>query len=98
MDDAARPGADRGVREPRGADRARARGRGVTPRRASGTISVVIPCWNEAKVIEAAIAAARALADEVIVADAASPDGTAALATRAGALVIQAPRGRGAQL
>jgi rSAM/selenodomain-associated transferase 2 len=61
-------------------------------------LSAVIPCWNEATTIEAAIASAHQIADEVIVADAASPDGTAQIATRAGARVVIASRGRGAQL
>ncbi|MBA2544078.1 MAG: TIGR04283 family arsenosugar biosynthesis glycosyltransferase [Deltaproteobacteria bacterium] len=61
-------------------------------------ISVIIPCWNEAAVIETTIASARLIADEVIVVDSESLDGTAALARRAGATVIQAARGRGAQL
>ncbi len=61
-------------------------------------ISVIIPCWNEAAVIATTIASARLIADEVIVADAESVDGTAAIAKRAGATVIHATRGRGAQL
>ncbi len=61
-------------------------------------ISVIIPCWNEAAVIETTIASARLIADEVIVVDSESLDGTSALARRAGATVIQAARGRGAQL
>lgn len=62
------------------------------------SISVVIPTWCEAERVAAAVAAARRLGDEVIVADAGSPDGTAALATEAGARVVTAPKGRGAQL
>lgn len=61
-------------------------------------ISVIIPCWNEAAVIEETIASARRIADEVIVVDPGSPDGSTALARRAGATVIDAPRGRGSQL
>ena len=61
-------------------------------------ISAVIPAWNEAAQIAGAVACARAIADEVIVADASSPDGTAAIAERAGAGVVVAPRGRGSQL
>ncbi len=61
-------------------------------------LSVVIPTWSERKTIGAAVESARAFADEVIVADAESPDGTAEAAARAGARIVRAPRGRGAQL
>jgi rSAM/selenodomain-associated transferase 2 len=61
-------------------------------------LSAVIPCWREATVIGACVRAAAQLADEVIVADAKSPDGSAALARAAGARVAEAPRGRGHQL
>jgi rSAM/selenodomain-associated transferase 2 len=61
-------------------------------------ISVVIPAWREAAVIAESVRAAAAVGDEVIVVDAASPDATAELAARAGARVLQAERGRGAQL
>jgi rSAM/selenodomain-associated transferase 2 len=61
-------------------------------------LSAVIPSWQEAGWIEASVAAARAVADEVIVADGGSTDATQALARRAGARVIVAPRGRGQQL
>lgn len=63
------------------------------------TFSVIIPTLNEAAAIGAAIAAVRALdpAVEIIVADGGSTDATAALATAAGALVCQGPRGRGPQ-
>ena len=44
------------------------------------------------------MARARAIADEVLVVDAGSEDGTAAVARAAGARVIQARRGRGSQL
>ncbi|MDP9149343.1 MAG: glycosyltransferase family 2 protein, partial [Myxococcota bacterium] len=61
-------------------------------------ISVVIPAWNEAASIWAAVESARAFADEVIVADAGSPDGTAERAAAAGAILVVAPKGRGHQL
>jgi rSAM/selenodomain-associated transferase 2 len=61
-------------------------------------ISVVIPAWCEAAVIAESVRGAAAIGDEVIVADACSPDGTSELAARAGAHVVQAERGRGAQL
>ena len=63
-------------------------------------VSVVIPCLNEAGNIEACVALARAGLDageirgEVIVADNASDDGSAELAERAGAIVVQ-ERARG---
>ncbi len=61
-------------------------------------LSVVIPTWQESARVERAVARARAFADEVLVVDANSPDGTAALARAAGATVVSAPRGRGHQL
>ena len=60
-------------------------------------ISVIIPTWCEAVDIGDTVAHA-AWADEVIVADARSPDGTADEARRAGALVVEAGKGRGSQL
>lgn len=64
----------------------------------SPSISVVIPTWCEAERVALAVARAAEIADEVIVADAASPDDTASVARRAGARVVIAPRGRGAQM
>jgi len=61
-------------------------------------LSIVIPTFQEAAEIEAAIVSARAVADEVIVVDAASPDGTAELARAAGARVVVSGKGRGQQL
>jgi hypothetical protein len=62
-------------------------------------ISVVIPAWNEAPLIADAIRNASGFADEVIVVDARSPDGTGEEARAAGAVVVQAHRkGRGPQL
>jgi len=61
-------------------------------------VSVVIPCLNEAENIEHCVLAARAALDrmdvpgEVIVADNASEDDSAALAARAGAHVVVEPR------
>ena len=62
-------------------------------------VSVVIPCLNEAENIEHCVLAARAgararwtFAGEVIVADNASEDDSAALAARAGARVVVEPR------
>ncbi len=62
------------------------------------TVSVIIPALNEQSRIGAVVRAAAAIGDEVIVSDGGSRDGTAELARQAGALVIQAPRGRGPQL
>jgi len=62
------------------------------------TLSVVIPTLNAAHSLPACIAALARLPSEVVVADGGSTDGTAALAARLGALVVQAPRGRGRQL
>ena len=61
-------------------------------------VSVVIPCLNEAQNIEHCVLAARAALDrmevpgEVVVADNASEDDSAALAARAGAHVVVEPR------
>jgi rSAM/selenodomain-associated transferase 2 len=61
-------------------------------------LSVIIPTWNEARRVEAAVRAARALGSEVLVVDAGSTDDTAARAEAAGAVVVLSRRGRGAQL
>lgn len=60
-------------------------------------LAVVIPTLNAARTLPLAFAALHA-ADEIVVADGGSIDGTQAWARSAGALVISAPRGRGAQL
>jgi glycosyltransferase involved in cell wall biosynthesis len=62
------------------------------------TISAIIPTWCELDMVAACVASAGAIADEVIVADANSPDGTAALAARCGARVVLCEKGRGPQL
>ncbi len=66
-------------------------------------LSVVIPTLDAAAALPATLEAlgegrARGLLGEVVVADGGSQDGTSALAQAAGARVIAAPRGRGAQL
>ncbi len=67
-------------------------------------LSVVIPTLDEAAELPATLAALRAGAGheagavEVIVADGGSRDATVAVARRAGATVLEGPRGRGVQL
>jgi rSAM/selenodomain-associated transferase 2 len=61
-------------------------------------ISAIIPTWCEEASIARAVASAARIADEVIVVDARSPDGTVACATAAGARVLTSQKGRGAQL
>ena len=61
-------------------------------------ISVVIPTLNEAATIAGTLRRLSGQgADEVIVVDASSPDGTATLARSAAVVVVDSPRGRGAQ-
>ena len=61
-------------------------------------VSVVIPTLDEATTIADCLEhLAGQGAFEVIVADAESPDGTAAIAQRRGARVVRSPRGRGVQ-
>lgn len=61
-------------------------------------VAVVIPTLNEASTIAACLQdLATQGPDELIVADAGSPDGTADLAAAAGARVLRTPRGRGQQ-
>jgi rSAM/selenodomain-associated transferase 2 len=67
----------------------------------SVALSVVVPTLDEAAGIErclAALAPLRARGHEVIVADGGSADGTARLAAPLADRVIQAPRGRAAQM
>jgi glycosyltransferase involved in cell wall biosynthesis len=64
----------------------------------SGSVSVVIPCLNEAESIGQCVRAARdvleaaGLTGEVIVVDNASEDGSGNLARLAGATVVEEPR------
>jgi rSAM/selenodomain-associated transferase 2 len=60
-------------------------------------LSVVIPTLNAAGVLRRTLASV-AEADEVVVVDGGSTDGTEALAAALGARVVAAPRGRGVQL
>src|SRR5258708_29147309 len=63
-------------------------------------VSVVIPAYNEAEALPATLASVAALRGsiEVIVVDGGSADSTASIASGAGARVIHASRGRGAQM
>src|SRR5215472_10846660 len=64
-------------------------------------LSVIIPALDAAESLPAtlgALAEAHELISEIIVADASSRDNTTAIAEAAGARVVPAPRGRGAQL
>jgi rSAM/selenodomain-associated transferase 2 len=60
-------------------------------------ISIVIPALNAAATLGACLEAVRE-ADEIVVVDGGSSDGTTAIAQGAGARLVQSPRGRGAQL
>jgi rSAM/selenodomain-associated transferase 2 len=62
------------------------------------SLSAIIPTLNEADRLPAALAALRLMGAELIVADGGSTDDTARVARRAGAVVVDAPRGRGSQL
>lgn len=66
-------------------------------RTALASLSVVIPTLNAAAALPATLACLRD-AGEVVVADGGSVDATRQVAAAAGAVVIAAPRGRGAQL
>ena len=60
-------------------------------------LSVVIPALNAAATLGATLKSVEG-ADEVVVVDGGSADGTVAVAERSGARVVMAPRGRGGQL
>lgn len=60
-------------------------------------LSVVIPALNAAETLPRTLGSVAG-ADELIVVDGGSIDGTEALAGRMGARVVTAPRGRGAQI
>jgi rSAM/selenodomain-associated transferase 2 len=59
-------------------------------------LTIVIPALEAAATLPGTLAALGA--QDIVVADAGSADGTAAVAAAAGALVVQAPRGRGSQI
>jgi rSAM/selenodomain-associated transferase 2 len=60
--------------------------------------TIVMPTLNEAATLERPLAAALAAADEVVVSDGGSTDGTPEIARRLGARVVSGPPGRGGQL
>jgi len=62
------------------------------------TLSIVVPALEEADAIAATVAAARTHADEVVVVDGGSRDATRERALAAGALVVDASRGRASQM
>ena len=69
----------------------------------SGSLDIIIPALDAAAHLSATLAALEegrrsGLVGRVIVSDGGSTDATAALAAAAGAVVLSAPRGRGAQL
>ncbi|MBI5552285.1 MAG: TIGR04283 family arsenosugar biosynthesis glycosyltransferase [Desulfobacterales bacterium] len=61
-------------------------------------LSVVIPALNEAHRIAETVSRIAAIGIDIIVADGGSRDGTPTLARRAGAAVVETPRGRAIQL
>ncbi len=65
---------------------------------AAATLSAVIPTRNAAATLPATLRALAGGVDEIVVADAGSRDGTAALAEAAGIRVVTAAGGRGAQV
>ncbi len=60
-------------------------------------VTVIIPALNEARDVVRAVASARGASSEVLVVDGGSDDDTPKRAARAGARVLQAPRGRARQ-
>lgn len=61
-------------------------------------LSVILPALEEEETVERAVRSVAEDADEVLVVDGGSRDATVASARAAGAHVLSAPRGRGAQL
>jgi rSAM/selenodomain-associated transferase 2 len=62
------------------------------------TLAIIVPTLNEEGTLRRHLPAAMAAADEVIVSDGGSTDGTAAVARELGARVVDGPPGRGGQL
>jgi rSAM/selenodomain-associated transferase 2 len=62
-------------------------------------VSIIIPVLNEARSLPAILSACQdSGVGEIIVADGSSDDGSAEVAERLGALVVQSPRGRARQM
>jgi rSAM/selenodomain-associated transferase 2 len=61
-------------------------------------LAIVIPTLNEEAALRRDLPAALAAADEVVVSDGGSADGTVAVARELGACVVTGPPGRGGQL
>jgi rSAM/selenodomain-associated transferase 2 len=61
-------------------------------------LAIVVPTLNEEEAVRRHLPAALAAADEVIVSDGGSDDGTVEAARRLGARVVEGPPGRGGQL
>jgi len=62
------------------------------------TLAIVVPTLDEEESLARHLPAAREAADELVVSDGGSRDGTIAVARRVGALVVEGPAGRGGQL
>jgi rSAM/selenodomain-associated transferase 2 len=62
------------------------------------TLAIVVPTLDEEEAVRSHLPAALAAADEVIVSDGGSRDGTAEEARRLGARIVEGPPGRGGQL
>lgn len=62
------------------------------------TLAIVVPTLNEEAAVRRHLPAVLAAADEVIVSDGGSRDGTVEAARRLGARVVEGPPGRGGQL
>src|SRR4051812_24744582 len=61
-------------------------------------LAIIVPTLDEEDTVRRHLPAALAAADEVIVADGGSADGTVAVARALGAQVVEGPPGRGGQL
>jgi hypothetical protein len=62
------------------------------------TLAIIVPTLNEEGALRRHLPSALAVADEVIVSDGGSVDGTLAVARELGARVVSGPPGRGGQL
>ena len=64
----------------------------------SPSLAIVVPCLDEVKQLRILLPALQGVADEVIVSDGGSRDGSPTLARDLGATVVAGPPGRGGQL